>query len=207
MDNRLQKNISKWEEENRLLELVKDNLENYIALKDEKGDKDEMDIANAKITGIIEENSWMKLDWKLIKRSKASRAEGLAKVERKISARTKKIKEGELLISTEDNAVATEVKDWESVIQACDVGSQYYHWAYGRMEVVAMEDVYIYLKLLDKKGIRSSWIGKNNVLVEVDGKIDEMKEFSKYAIGRWLFPEEAEVEVKDSEAAHKMFQN
>lgn len=55
------------------------------------------------------------------------------------------------MISTEDNAVATEVKDWESVIQACDVGSQYYHWAYGRMEVVAMEDVYIYLKLLDKK--------------------------------------------------------
>lgn len=94
MDNRLQKNISKWEEENRLLELVKDNLENYIALKDEKGDKDEMDIANAKITGIIEENSWMKLDWKLIKRSKASRAEGLAKVERKISARNKKIKRG-----------------------------------------------------------------------------------------------------------------
>lgn len=44
-------------------------------------------------------------------------------------------------------------------------------------------------------------------MVEVDGKIDEMKEFSKYAIGRWLFPDEAEVEVKDSEAAHKMFQN
>ena len=49
MENRLEKNMNKWEEENKLLETIRENLTRYSALKDEKGDKDDIDRCNAKI--------------------------------------------------------------------------------------------------------------------------------------------------------------
>lgn len=212
MDNRLRKNMNKWAEEIKLLEIIRDCLQKYIALKDEKGEKDDVDRCNAKITGLVEENSWMKLDWKEIKRNKANRAEGLAKVEKKIVDRQKKLDEGEKLLSeetvvAEDGSVtaAPDMKDWSTAIEECQEGCVYYHWAYGRMEVAFIEGNYLYLKLLDKKGARTPWIGQNNVLVEVGGKLDEMKEFSLYSIGRWIFPDAKDVTVEDKDMAHKLF--
>lgn len=214
-ENRLRRNMSKWADEIELLEIIKESLEKYIVLKDEKGEKDEVDICNAKITAIIEENSWMRLDWKVIKRSKANRTEGLEKIKKKISDRQKKLDEGEKLLSEEvmiaEDGTVTPVsdgKDWSSVIEECQEGSEYYHWAYGKMEVVLIEGNYLYLKLLDKKGVKTPWMSQNNVLVEVDGKVDEMKEFSLDSIGRWLFPEEDDVVVPedDNDMAHKLFQ-
>ena len=214
-ENRLRRNMSKWADEIELLEIIKESLEKYIVLKDEKGEKDEVDICNAKITAIIKENSWMRLDWKGIKRSKANRTEGLEKIKKKISDRQKKLDEGEKLLSEEvmiaEDGTVTPVsdgKDWSSVIEECQEGSEYYHWAYGKMEVVLIEGNYLYLKLLDKKGVKTPWMSQNNVLVEVDGKVDEMKEFSLDSIGRWLFPEEDDVVVPedDNDMAHKLFQ-
>ena len=43
------------------------------------------------------------------------------------------------------------------------------------------------------------------MLVEVGGKLDEMKEFSLYSIGRWIFPDAKDVTVEDKDMAHKLF--
>ena len=96
-------------------------------------------------------------------------------------------------------------KDWNSEIEKCQPGSVYYNRVYGKMEVVAAEDEYIYLRILDRKGCDPVFLEKNNTIVEIDGRDEEAKEFSLFSIGRWLFPEKEDVDTSDASNVHSIF--
>lgn len=97
--------------------------------------------------------------------------------------------------------------DWSVEIDKCALNSIYYHWAFGEMEVAGMDEdgKHIYLRLLDRNGCRPEWDSRNEVAVEVNGRTENLKEFLKSSIGRWLFPNKEDVLVKDPETAHRMF--
>ena len=197
------KKLEKWESEIEVLEKVKDLLVKYSKLKDEKAEKDKVDRMNAKIASIIEDNYWTRLEWGTIKRGKQSREDGLKKIEKKIADREKKIAAHKAELEEAGGAAG---RDWTAEIEACTEGSRYYHWAYGEMEVLAAEDQYIYLKVLDKKGVKHEWLGKNNAeVIDDEGEVVKVKEFPRNAIGAWLFPEKDDVTVQDPKTAHKMF--
>lgn len=208
MDDKTLKNIEKWEAEIKSLESVKRQIKKFAKLKDEKADKEDIAVVNDKIVALFEDHKFMKLDWKEIKRSKASREEGLEKINKKIADRKKKldaVKEEEPAAPEVPAEPEVPTRDWSEEIAACAPQQEYFHWAYGKMEVLAMEDDYIYLKLLDKKGCKFEWLSKNNAIVEIDGKDEEVKEFSITSIGKWLFPEMEDVDVVDKDKAHKIF--
>lgn len=96
-------------------------------------------------------------------------------------------------------------KDYNSEIQNCQPGSVYYNKIYGKMEVVAVEDDYIYLRILDKKGCVPDYLEKNNTIVEINGRDEEAKEFSLFSIGRWLFPEMEDVDISNASNVHSIF--
>jgi len=200
----------------------------------ENDNKAEMNKIGEKVTAIFEDSKWMKLEWKEIKKSKKALEEGLAKTDKKISDRKKKIGDasdkqddkgeksfakagpkdkamdeeaetGRPASDEKEGIPKEEERDWSEEIEKCEEGSVYYHWAYGKMEVLAKEGDYIYMKLMDKKGCRHEWLTKNNAAVEIDEKKEEAKEFSLFSIGRWLFPDIADVEVIDPEKAHRSF--
>lgn len=210
MYNKIQKNLEKWNKEVGMLGNLRELVKEYAGLKEAKGEKDDIDRHNAKITGIIEENRWMNLEWKEIKRSKAGRQTGISKIDKKISDRKKKISDAEALQEPEKSfsadGVQIETYDWSEEIENCQGGNTYYHWSYGKMEVVASEAHYIYLRPMEKKGVRNTWISRNNVIIEVDGVMEEAKEFSKVAIGACLFPKEEQVMPVEGVPAHKIFQ-
>jgi hypothetical protein len=197
--------LEKWHREVGILEEIKTNLEEYARLKDEKGEKDDIDRLNAKIANAIEDNSWARLEWGTIKRGKASRAEGLEKIAKKISDRNKKIKAREKQLEEEAGEEKAHIADIKKAVDECTEGSLFYHWAYGEMEVLAIDGEYIYLKVLDKKGCKSKWLKKNNAELTLDGMTEQVKEFHKNAIGRWLFTRSERVTVPESEEAHKLF--
>jgi len=195
--------LEKWEAEIETLEKIEDLVVKYSKLKDEKGEKDKIDRLNAKIASIIEDNFWTRLEWGTIKRGKQSREDGLKKIERKIADRRKKIDARKAELAEESGAAG---RDWTEEIEACTEGNHYFHWAYGEMEVLAVEDQYIYLKVLDKKGCKFEWLDKNNAeVIDMEGDVVKVKEFPRNAIGTWLFPEKEDVTVQDPKTAHKMF--
>ena len=204
MKEKQDQKIEKWTGEIKTLEKIRDNLIRYSALKDEKGEKDKIDRLNAKVAGLIEDNYWTRLEWSTIKRGKQSRAEGLEKIEKKIAQREKKVaaRQAELLAEG-DSSLA---KDWAEARAACQEGDRYYHWAYGEMEVAVVEEDYLYLKVLDKKGCKTDWAVRNNAeVIGMDGEVEEVKEFPRNAIGKWLFPDKEDVKVVRKEEAHKLF--
>ena len=236
MDEKTAKSIEKWEAEKKSLESVKRYIKKYQKLKEDKenDNKAEMNKIGEKVTAIFEDSKWMKLEWKEIKKSKKALEEGIAKVDKKISDRKKKIDDaadkpkdtdkktvvkagpkdksiddetgsGASLSDDKEDIPAEEERDWSGEIEKCEPGSVYYHWIYGKMEVLAKEGDYIYMKLLDKKGCRHEWLAKNNAVVEIDGKKEEAKEFSLFSIGRWLFPDMADMEIIDPDKAHRSF--
>lgn len=216
MDEKILKNIEKWKTEIAALDEIKAAVSEFAGLKDSKADKEEIAPVNDKVVGLFEEHPFIKMDWLDVKRSKASREEGIEKIEKKISDRMKKIEkaggadaaepeEAEETVEEEIVEEAEPERDWSEEIEKCAPGAVYYHWAYGKLEVVAMEDEYIYLLPLDKKGVKHEWLSKNNAIVEIDGEEEDAKEFSVYAIGRWLFPEIEDVEIVDPEKAHRIF--
>ena len=208
MDDKTLKNIEKWEAEIKSLESVKRQIKKFAKLKDEKADKEDIAVVNDKVVKLFDDHKFMKLDWKEIKRSKASREEGLEKIDKKIADRKKKldaVKEEEPAAPEVPAEPEVPARDWSEEIAACAPGQEYYHWAYGKMEVLAMEEDYIYLKLKDKKGCKFEWLTKNNAVVEIDGKDEEVKEFGVSSIGKWIFPEMDDVEVMDKSKAHKIF--
>lgn len=117
----------------------------------------------------------------------------------------KKRKDFEKLNSEIVEGTAGNDKDWSTEIQHCQPGSVYYNKIYGKMEVVAIEDDYIYLRILDKKGCAPDFLEKNNILVEIDGMDEEAKEFSLSSIGRWLFPEMKDVDTSNASNVHRIF--
>jgi hypothetical protein len=236
MDEKTAKSIEKWEAEKKSLESVKRYIKKYQKLKEDKenDNKAEMNKIGEKVTAIFEDSKWMKLEWKEIKKSKKALEEGLAKVDKKISDRKKKIgdasgkqddkgeksfakagpkdkavdeeaESGASLGDDKEDIPAEEERDWSGEIEKCETGSVYYHWIYGKMEVLAKDGDYIYMKLLDKKGCRHEWLAKNNAVVEIDGKEEEAKEFSLFSIGRWLFPDVDDIEIIDPDKAHRSF--
>ena len=236
MDEKTAKSIEKWEAEKKSLESVKRYIKKYQKLKEDKenDNKAEMNKIGEKVIAIFEDSKWMKLEWKEIKKSKKALEEGLAKVDKKISDRKKKIgdasgkqddkgeksfakagpkdkavdeeaESGASLGDDKEDIPAEEERDWSGEIEKCEPGSVYYHWIYGKMEVLAKEGDYIYMKLLDKKGCRHEWLAKNNAVVEIDGKKEEAKEFSLFSIGRWLFPDVGDIEIIDPDKAHRSF--
>jgi len=212
---------AKWEEEKKSLESVRRQLKKYQKQKNEKAEKEELIKTGDKIAAAFEDNKWMKLEWKDIKRSKAAIETGLEEIDKKIATRSKKMEndkeqeaeaagdaaESEPVsdIVTKNREEKPDGKDWSGEIAECGPESVYYHWAYGKMEVVYREEDYIYMRLADKKGCRHEWLDKNNQVIEIDGKQEEVKEFSVYSIGKWLYPSMDEVDVKNKETAHKTF--
>ncbi len=216
MDEKVLKNIEKWKSEISALEEIKAAVTEFAGLKDGKAEKEEIAPVNEKTAGLFDDHAFIKMDWLEVKRSKASREEGLAKIEKKISDRVKKIEKAggtlEEAPADEPEEAVEEVieeaepeRDWSEEIEKCAPEAVYYHWAYGKLEVVAMEGDYIYMRPLDRKGCKHEWLTKNNAIVEIDGDEEEVKEFSIYSIGRWLFPEIEDVEVIDPEKAHRIF--
>ena len=211
MDDKTLKNIEKWKSEINVLDEIKAAVTEFAALKDGKASKEEIAPANDAAAALFEDNKFVKLDWKEIKKSKASRGEGIEKLEKKIADRMKKIEKAGGAVEEDEPEVeevveeVEEERDWTEEIEKCAPEAVYYHWAYGKHEVVAMDGDYIYLRPLDRKGVKHAWLGKNNAIVEIDGEEEEVKEFNVYSIGRWLFPEPEDVKVIDPDTAHKMF--
>ena len=85
------KKLEKWSAEIGVLTTLKEAMEEFAELKDTKGEKEKIDILNAKIANLIEDNSWVRLEWSVIKRGKQSRQEGIEKLAHKIKDREKKI--------------------------------------------------------------------------------------------------------------------
>lgn len=207
MEDKAEKLAGKWEIEKKELESLKRRLKKYQKLKNEKADLDELHKAGDKIASVLDESRWIKLDWKQIKRSKKNIEEGLTKVDEKIKTRKKKLEDlgTDAQVDTKPAGKPAPVKekpvpkerDWSEERNGCNVGTSLYHWAFGPMEVTGMEESYIYLKVLDKKGCRGEWAKK--------AAIPGDKEFSLNSIGRWLFPKETDVHVVDPESAHKLF--
>ena len=218
MDEKNLKNIEKWKGEISILEEIKAAVAEFAELKDGKAPKEEIAPVNDKVVGLFDDNSFVKMDWLEVKRSKASREEGISKIEKKISDRLKKIEKAggeaeeapeeepeEEIVEEEVIEEAEPERDWSEEIEKCAPGAVYYHWAYGKLEVLAMEGDYIYLRPLDRKGCKHEWLTKNNAIVEIDGEEEDVKEFSITSIGRWLFPEVEDVDIIDPAKAHKMF--
>ena len=213
MDEKILNNIEKWKSEIAALETIKAAVGEFADLKDSKAAKEDIAPVNDKVTALFDENSFIKMEWLEVKRSKASREEGIAKIEKKISDRLKKIEkagaEEEAPAAEPEEAPAEEAaepeRDWTEEIEKCTPGSVYYHWAYGKLEVVTIENDYIYARVIDKKGCKHEWLAKNNSMAEIDGVVEDVKEFALSSIGRWLFPEADDVKVIDPEKAHKMF--
>lgn len=196
--------LDKWNSEIGVLESLKKALEEYSALKDEKGEKDKIDKLNAKIANLIDENFWTKLEWNTIKRGKQSRTEGLEKIEKKIKDRQKKI-EAYMQEQADDSAPLSE-EEREKLRQECKEGDVFYHWTYGEMEVLVVEEDYLYLKILDKKGVKSELADANMVeVMNAEGDFEEAKEFPKSAIGRWLFPDKEVVPAVEGVEGHKIY--
>ena len=211
MDEKTMKNIGKWQGEIAILEEIKAAVEEFASMKDEKAAKEDIAPVNDKAAALFDDNGFVKMDWKEVKKSKASREEGLEKLEKKISDRAKKIEKAGGAVEeapAEEEIVeepVEEERDWTEEIEKCAPEAIYYHWAYGKLEVVAMDGDYIYLRPLDKKGCKHEWLTKNNAIVEIDGEEEDVKEFSIYSIGRWLFPDPEDVKVVDEAKAHKIF--
>lgn len=202
------KKLEKWNSEIGVLQELKTALEEYATLKDEKGEKDKIDTLNAKIANLIEDNSWTRLEWGVIKRGKQSRAEGLDKIEKRIKDRQKKIDEHIAeKAETPEAVVAPDGLDTGVLRAECEEGDIYQHLVYGEMEVLAVEGDYIYLKILDKKGVRDGWPNKNNAVVQTEEGLEEVKEFPRNALGTVLFPKDATLTVGDALdiTPHKMY--
>ncbi len=219
MDEKTLKNIEKWNSEIAVLAEASEKVEAYSRALEEGGEAAvEADEAAA---AIFDENSFIKMDWEEVRQDGDTIRQGLGKLKKKISDRSRKIVKAGGTVSGagdagkekagggEDAGPAGEdgdlEREWTEEINKCAPGAVYYHWAYGKLEVVAMEDDYIYLRILDRKGCRHEWLQKNNAVVEIDGKEEEVKEFSIYSIGRWLFPEADDVEIPDQARAHRIF--
>lgn len=197
------KKMDKWTAEISLLTELKEAMEQFAELKDTKGEKEQIDILNAKIANMIEDNSWIRLEWSVVKRGKQSRQEGIEKVDRKIKARQKKMEHHLKLLDAND-PVPTDI-DAEKLQAECTEGGHYYHWVYGEVEVLAIEGDYVFVKILDRKGVRAGWMNKNNAVVDTDSGLQEVKEFPRTAIGVWLFPEAKDVPVIEGAEGHKVF--
>ncbi len=213
MEDKQAKNMEKWKEEIKTLESLRRNFRKFKKAKEDK-DKEEMNKLSDKVDEIMEENKWVKMDWKKIKRGKAALEEGTEKLGRKIDDRKKKI----MALGEEAGADLYELglkkakkgedsgRDWSKEISQCTEGSEYYHWAYGKVSVVAKDEEYLYVRIMDKKGCKHDWLNKGNVVLVIDeNKEEEVKEFALDAIGRWLFPEIADVKVIDDSSAHRIF--
>ncbi|MCI2062790.1 MAG: hypothetical protein LKJ83_08460 [Eubacteriaceae bacterium] len=214
MDEKTLRNIGKWENENKLLSGLKVNMTKYQRLKDKKNpdNKEKMGELGDKISDALDENKWMKLDWKEIKRSKGSLEEGIEKVDKKITDRKRKLRQngvGEMAATglVEDQTTPDRpTRDWSQEQGEAELDKIYYNWAYGEMQVVKLEDDYMYLMLLDKKGCRHEWAGRNNAIIEMDdGSLEEVKEYSVASIGKSIFPNKEDVKVLDAEKAHRIF--
>lgn len=197
------KKLEKWAAENAILIDLKASLEEFSALKDSKGDKEQIDILNAKIANLIEDNSWIRLEWSVIKRGKQSRQEGLEKIERKIKDRRRKV--DAYMKALDAQAPVTPAVDAAKLQEECKEGERYFHWAYGEVELLAVEDDYVFAKILDRKGVRGGWAARNNAEVYTDDGFEEVKEFPRSAIGVWLFPEAKDVPAVEGIDGHKMF--
>jgi len=205
MDNKL---YVKWKSEVAVLNEIKDMISGYI--------EDENEALKGDIQKKLDEEKWVKILWNDIEGSDESLKDALDNIDGKIKTRQKKIEkedkakaEAEPEVKPEEKPEPEEEKeperDWSGDREQCGEGSEYYHWAYGKMQVMLREEDYIYLRLMDKKGCKHEWAARNDQAVEIDGKIENVKEFSIYSIGRWLFPEAEDVTVVDAEQAHKMF--
>lgn len=197
------KKMEKWSAEIDVLTTLKESMEQFAELKDNKGEKEKIDILNAKIANLIEDNSWVRLEWSAVKRGKQSRAEGLEKVERKIKARKRKIDTHLKEVDAMDPVPAD--IDAEKLQADCNEGDHYFNWVYGEVEVLAIEEDYVFVKILDKKGVRGGWMEKNNAVVSMDEGLVEVKEFPRSALGVWLFPDKKDVPEIEGAPGHKMF--
>ena len=197
------KKMEKWTAEINILTDLKDALEKFAELKDTKGEKEQIDILNAKISNLIEDNSWIRLEWSVIKRGKQSRQEGIEKLERKIKARRKKVDTHQEEMDAQDPVPAD--IDADKLQEECEEGLHYFNWVYGEVEVLAVEDDYVFVKVLDRKGVRAGWMDKNNAVVSTEAGLEEVKEFPRKAIGVWLFPEAADVPAMEGVEGHKVF--
>jgi len=212
MDEKTARNVEKWTNEVNILENVKRQIKKYRELKDdrENDSKEEMNRTGGSISEALDDNKWTKLTWKEIKRSGRALDEGLEKIDRKISDRKKKLEasqpedSGKEEAAEESDTTAVE-KDWSGEIRSCGVESVYYHWAYGKMEVVDMEGDYIYLRPLDRKGCSTVVLSKNDTVVKIGGREEIVKEFSVSSIGRWLYPDAGDVKIIDPALAHKSY--
>ena len=63
--------MEKWKEEIKTLESLRRNFRKFKKAKEDK-DKEEMNKLSDKVDEIMEENKWVKMDWKKIKRGKAA---------------------------------------------------------------------------------------------------------------------------------------
>ncbi|MEG0662072.1 MAG: hypothetical protein RR472_02225, partial [Anaerovoracaceae bacterium] len=176
MEEKLQKKVLKWEEEIKILEEVRRAFKGFSKLKDEKAVKGEIDGASEVVLALLDEHKWVNIDWKDLKRSKASRIEGIEKLDKKIEDRRILIDEVNTFEKEnggsfmENGKLVAPLRDWEVEIESCRPDSIYYHWAYGRLEVILEEDGYIYLRVLDKKGCAHEWLKKNNAIIELAGE-------------------------------------
>lgn len=197
------KKLEKWSAEIGVLTTLKEAMEEFAELKDTKGEKEKIDILNAKIANLIEDNSWVRLEWSVIKRGKQSRQEGIEKLAHKIKDREKKIAAQEKKVAAADPVPAD--IDAEKLQAECVEGGHYFHWAYGEVEVLAIEGDYIYVKILNRKGVRAGWMDKNNAVVNTEDGLEEVKEFPRTAIGAWLFPDAADVPAIEGIEGHRVF--
>ena len=197
------KKMDKWTAEIGVLNTLKESLEEFAELKDNKGEKEKIDILNAKIANLIEDNSWVRMEWSVIKRGKQSRQEGIDKLAQKIKDRQKKIAAHEKKVAEADPVPAD--IDAEKLQAECEEGGRYFHWVYGEVEVLAIEEDYVYVKILDRKGVRAGWMDKNNAVVNTEDGLEEVKEFPRTAIGVWLFPEAKDVPAVEGVEGHKVF--
>ena len=154
--------ITKSSQIKRTVELSSASMTKYQRLKDKKNpdNKEKMNELGDKIADSLEENKWMKLDWKEIKRSKGSLEEGIERVDKKITDRKRKLRQhgvGEMEATglIEDETTPDRpTRDWSQEQGEAELDKIYYSWAYGEMQVVKLEDDYMYLMLLDKKGCK-----------------------------------------------------
>ena len=197
------KKLEKWSAEIEVLTTLKESMEEFAELKDTKGEKEKIDILNAKIANLIDDNSWVRLEWSTVKRGKQSRQEGIDKLAHKIKDRQKKIAAQEKKVADADPVPAD--IDAEKLQAECEEGGHYFHWAYGEVEVLAIEGDYIYVKILNRKGVRAGWMDKNNAVVNTEDGLEEVKEFPRTAIGAWLFPDAADVPAIEGIEGHKAF--
>ncbi len=197
------KKMEKWSAEIDVLTVLKESLEEFAELKDAKGEKEKIDILNAKIANLIEDNSWIRMEWSVVKRGKQSRQEGIDKLAQKIKDRQKKIA-AQVKKAEEADPVPADI-DAEKLQAECAEGAHYFHWAYGEVEVLAIEGDYVYVKLLDRKGVRDGWMEKNNAVVSTGDGLEEVKEFPRTAIGIWLFPDAKDVPSVEGIESHKVF--